>query len=125
MKVLLYGSEWMLRKLESSLNSGGNNTALVSTYAAVAEMGHADGFTLAVVDMMAPEATIVCGYLKKEWVVPVVVIMGFEHEQWRALDQIKVDGYISRTAGQAEILARLKAVQRRSPNSELNGISGR
>lgn len=115
MKVLLYGCDRTVRKAELSLAERGDDPVVVCGYSNVAELGSKGGFALAVVDMAAPEATRTCQYLKQNWGIPVVVILGSCEEGWGKLDEVKVDGYIPRTVGQAEIMARLKAIQRRVP----------
>jgi DNA-binding response OmpR family regulator len=125
MKVLLYGYDRTVRKVETSLNSKGDEAVVVCGYDKVTEMGNKSGFSLAVVDMTAPHATEACECLKQDWKIPVVVILGFGEEGWSILDEVKVDGYIPRATGQAEMLARLKAAQRRmsraTANTEVGG----
>ncbi|MDP2919851.1 MAG: hypothetical protein Q8O43_06515 [Dehalococcoidia bacterium] len=113
MKVLLYGYDLIIRKAKSALISRGDEVVNVSRLDAVTNRQDLGDFSLTIVDMTAPHATEVCVYLKKSAEIPVVVILGFGEEGWRKLEEVGVDGYIHRSAGENEMVARLGAIERR------------
>lgn len=76
MKVLLYGCDKTVRRAESSLVAKGDETVVLDSCRNVMDLKDKGSFSLAVVDMTAPGATLACEYLKRNWDVPVVVILG-------------------------------------------------
>jgi DNA-binding response OmpR family regulator len=114
MKVLLYGYDGVIRKLKSALITRGDDVHIIGGLLdEVTAHRDLNDFSLMVVDMSAPQATEVCKYLKSSLETPVIVILGFGENVWKNLEEVEADGYIHRTAGENEILARLKAIQRR------------
>jgi DNA-binding response OmpR family regulator len=114
MKVLLYGYDSVIRKLKSAVTARGDDVYIINgRLDEITAHRCLDEFSFTVVDMTAPQATEVCKYLKSTLETPVIVILGFGEEGWRRIEEVEADGYIHRTAGENEILARLKAVHRR------------
>lgn len=111
MRVLLYGNDVLLRSVQLALVGAGIEVTAVRGDLEDAE--HVAASSLALVDVTAPQAERACQYIKRTWEIPVVALLGFGVDGWGRVEVLKVDGYIHRTATQNEIIARLRAIERR------------
>ncbi|MDP2919561.1 MAG: hypothetical protein Q8O43_05015 [Dehalococcoidia bacterium] len=112
MKVLLYGYDCATERVKAALLAGGHEVIDISG-GLDSVVGLEESVSLAVVDVDAPQASKVCRYLQENLDIPVVVILGYGEKGWSKLDKLIVDGYIPRSARQKELMARLKAIERR------------
>ncbi len=117
MKVLLYGYDCVIERVKAALLAGGHEGIDISG-GLDSVVGLDESVSLAVVDVEAPQASKVCRCLQENLDIPVVVILGYGEKGWSKLDKFIVDGYIPRSARQKEIIARLRAVERRIRRKE-------
>ena len=110
------------RKTASSialyLRHAGFGVAVAHDGARGLEMARAGGFDLLLLDLMLPSVNglDVCRKLRKESKVPVIMLtaMTAEDDRVRGLD-LGADDYITKPFSPRELMARVRAVLRRSP----------
>jgi len=109
MKIAIYGQDPMMKRIQRALNAQGDETVVVEAIETV----ETSGCALAFVDMTAPAAKNACAFLKEKLDMPVILVLGFGDDGFKTMDEIRAEGYISRTANESELAARLKALERR------------
>jgi DNA-binding response OmpR family regulator len=69
---------------------------------------------LAIVDSSLPAAELVCKRIGDLEIMPVVMIVNQSLESWTRLQPVCADAFITESATNPEILARIRAIYRRS-----------
>ena len=85
---------------------------------AVMEMNSVD---VAIVDGLVEGASEICRVIGRLVNIPVVLTVGDSQIEWERLQSLDIDGYLPEGAGDAEIVARLRAVVRRIARVESVG----
>jgi len=111
MRVLLCGNDVLLRNVRLALADAGIDVTVVR--GDLEDADHVVAFSLALVDVTVPQAERVCQYIQRKSEIPVVALLGAGEDGWGRVEALKVDGYLHRTATRNEIIARLKAIERR------------
>lgn len=77
---------------------------------------------LVILDLVMPgiSGIDVCSWIRERWDIPVIVLSAYDEEDLkvRALD-VGADDYVTKPFGQKELLARVRAVMRRSGTAAL------
>ena len=114
MRVMVFGSKMMIRRLTASLAGGGIKVIGASDgLDRMMALLKQDEFDLAVVDSLSEEAEAACRCINELWDIPLVLIVREKQANWEKLKSLDADGYIPEGAGEAELAARLKAVANR------------
>ena len=123
MKVLVFGSEQIIRRLSASL---AKEEIEIVPAMLVPKQGR---FDLAVVDSSVEGAETVCRNIKQLWGIPVVLMVRGRQADWERLQSLDIDAYIPEEIGATELAARLRAVVRRrsqktNPSRSIRGGKG-
>jgi len=113
MRVLIVGSEITVKRLNRYLNN--EEIELVNPYE-VLEVKTAlkkERFDLVVVDGLLKHADTACRNIKGLCRAPVVLLVDSSQADWKKLQSLGIDGYISRGSKGKELAVRLQAIARR------------
>ena len=121
MRVIVFGSKMMIRRLNASLAGGGIKVIGASDgLDRMMALLKQDKVALAVVDSLSEEAEAACRRINELWDIPLMLMVSEKRSNWEKLKLLDADGYIPEGAGKAELAARLQAVVRRcSPPDRL------
>ncbi|MBN1643529.1 MAG: hypothetical protein JW856_01725 [Dehalococcoidales bacterium] len=118
MKILLYGYDKTIRRVKSCLEAAGADVVMLpGGLDSVLILADGEGFSMVILDSTAFEAKKAYEHIKKQWDVPVVLIMGEDETDWSNLGSLDADGYLDKTNGDAEVIARIEAMLRRIQKS--------
>jgi DNA-binding response OmpR family regulator len=114
LKILFLGLEIRAQQLFYALE-GEDIKAIVdpdirSTLALIEETD----FDLVIIDSCLPSGQIISQKISGMGTLPVVLIVDQSEESWKTINSFNADGFIIEGSSHAEILARIRAVYRRS-----------
>jgi hypothetical protein len=70
-------------------------------------------FDLAIIDMLAEHAEIVCAIVKERLRLPLVLVVKEKKVDWQRMDSLGPQGFLIDTESEEEMAARVKTVVRR------------
>ena len=118
-RVLFFGTKIALRRLTAALH--GEKVDIVSPSQATEAITRLKRgrFDLVIIDSSLPETDTIWRRIKSIKYVPVALLVNKPKVDWQRLNSLDVNGYIPLGTKGTELLARLRAVARRS---SLNGV---
>ena len=120
MRVIVFGTRITVRRLADFLPKEGIELVSLSEAPEVVALLKRERFDVVLVDTSLKEAETTCRCIEELGCAPVALLVDKRRADWRRLDSLGTNGYISRESKGAELTARLRAVARRGL---LNGQS--
>jgi DNA-binding response OmpR family regulator len=114
-RVITFGLRTISERFQDLLADQEIEAVAAGSGSGVLALAAAGNFDLVVVDSSATEADSVCRCLRASNDVPVVLIAREASFDWSHIQSLEAIGYITAQSGEAELVARLKAVMRRLP----------
>lgn len=121
MRMLLVGDKNTITGLTTFLSEYGTEITAFSEAIEVASAANRKKFDVAIVDSEIDEAAAICNYFRSFYGIPVVAVISEAEVDWANLQTLKVDGFITFHMGRSELIARLRAVLRRSAAGDWDG----
>jgi DNA-binding response OmpR family regulator len=114
LKILALGNEMMLRRLKSRVDPDETEiTGCSSTSEAAGLLADID-FDMVIIDSRFQDAEAVCRHINGFTSTPVVLMFRENAADWKQIRNLSVDGFLPEDAGNAELMARIKACTRRN-----------
>ena len=121
MRIMAMGTKLITRRLILTLAGTEFELVCPSDVLEVVTLLKQDKFDLVVVDSLAKGVETTCRRIRDIGNVPIVLMIGQEQPDWKGMESLDINGYISQRASGTELVARLRAVLRRFwPANELN-----
>lgn len=120
-QVIVLGSGYEATNLCSTLRTHGVEAHPVSSLEEAASLTKVEGVRLAVVDESFFESSSVGWKLRQDRIIPIILLGNDrDREGWEKAFALEADAFLSKSMSQAEQIARIKAVLRRSePEKEM------
>jgi len=112
-KAIVCAREIMTERLVDLLAQQGVDVMTVTNMSQVASVMQGGNVELVVLDPLAIEAEALSSCLRAVSAGPVVIALSNRQTDWERLQSLAIDGYLPEEAGNAEVLARMRAVIRR------------
>lgn len=114
MKALVYGHENTYKTLAISFQGEGIEMRKLgdNSYSS-GNIQAEEKYDLAIVDIRVDNANKVCRYIRENWDIPLVLIVDPRQSDWKGLNSIEADGYISDVKKDRELSVRSRALLRR------------
>jgi DNA-binding response OmpR family regulator len=117
LKILFIGNELMAQRLRRTFKKEDIDIILNTSIPSDPEL-LADKSNLVIIDSTIPEAENICQRVCKLEIVPVVIMVNEAENSWKTICEMNADGFITTGAGDTEVLARVKAIYRRSERAQ-------
>jgi len=117
LKILFIGNELMALRLRRTFEKDDIDIIFNTSIPSVSKL-IADKSNLVIIDSTIPEAENICQRIGKLEIVPVVLMVSEAENSWKIICDLNADGFITTGAGDTEVLARVKAIYRRSERAQ-------
>jgi DNA-binding response OmpR family regulator len=118
LKVLAFGSQMMLRRLATQIDTEDISVIGCVEAAKAANFLSEEDFDLVIVDSLLPDSQTICQNAANLTSAPVTLMLRETAADWKKLRNLGVDGFLPEEAGNAELIARIRAYCRRKPVSQ-------
>jgi excisionase family DNA binding protein len=129
MKVIIFSQQEAAKRLVVWLIGQGVDVTVISDMPdSTAALQQDCNFDIGIVDDFSEGAVSACHLIKKEWDIPLILMVNKQHSNWKKMWLLNADGYLSGDIGDYELKARLGSLLRRfSPRktAKMKGIIGR
>jgi DNA-binding response OmpR family regulator len=114
---LFIGNELMAQRLRRTFEKDEIDIIFTASIPSVQEL-ESDKSNLVIIDSTTPEAEYICQKVCKLEIVPVVLMVSEAENSWKKICDLNADGFITTGASDTEVLARTKAIYRRSERAQ-------
>jgi DNA-binding response OmpR family regulator len=119
MKIVFFGRELIAQGLDQCVEKEDIKIVHNPDLSSVLLLIGQNEFDLVIVDGKIPEAESICKTIGQRDAVPIILRVDHNDKAWKTYCTIPADGFITEDASELEILARIKAVCRRSQQEKL------
>jgi hypothetical protein len=114
MKLLVYGRDSFMTGLTSKLPAYGIEILDIRQIKDIpASLEQCKKPDLALIEKKAEDTVNIVKFIHALWGIPIVLQIGTGKKEWRGLEKLNVDGFVTDTFSNGELFARLSAIQRR------------
>lgn len=113
-KAMALSSRGSLKSLLQSLNDQGVDLVCTPGIGEAVSCVQGERFDIILVDSLLDGAANTCRSMFETGVAPVALLVRDKEADWQSLCSWDVDGFVAEDSGKTEIVARIKAIARRS-----------
>lgn len=113
LKILAFGSQMMLRRLAVRIDPAETCITGCSEALEAVNLLAKEQFDIVIIDSSFQDAENICRSITGITGAPVALMLREATADWKQIRNLGVDGFLPEEAGNAELMARIKACSRR------------